>query len=126
MEIISRLLCSMFNSCIVTMGMVIGRFVELFFCAVLINLFGFMIVSGENLPLTPIYIVGIGILFAIGMCICAVIIFIFMSFAAYIFTILIDIYETYKKYIPTISLRINFNFNINKFLNYTVVTCRKL
>jgi hypothetical protein len=115
----------MFNSCIVTIGMVISRFVELLFCAIIIDTFGFMIVSEEGLPLTPIYIVGIGILFVIGMCICGAIIFIFMGFTAYIFTILIDIYKTYKKYIPTIPLRIKFNFNIDKFLNYTVATCRK-
>lgn len=125
MKIISRLLCSMFNSCIVTRGMIIERFVELLFCAIVIDLLGFMIMSGENLPLTPIYIVGVGSLFIISICICAIIIFAFTVLMAYIFTILIDIYETYRRYIPTIPLCINFNFNFDKFLDYTVATCRK-
>lgn len=125
MGIINRLLCSMFNSCIVTMGMVIGRFIELLFCAIIIDTFGFMIVSGEGLPLTPIYIVGIGILFITGMCICAIITFAFAAFAVYIFTVIVDICKICKKYIPTIPLHINFNFDIDEFLNYTVATCRK-
>lgn len=126
MEIISRLLCSIFNSCIVTRGMVIGRFIELLLCAMVIDTFGFIITSGENLPLMPVYIVGFGSLFVIVICICVVITFAFMALAAYIFTTIINIYRMYKKYIPKIPLHINFNFDIDKFLNYTVATCRKL
>ena len=123
MGIISRLLCSMFNSCIVTRGMIIGRFIELLFCAIVIVTFGFIITSGENLPLIPVYIVGFGCLFVIIVCTCAVITFAFMALMTYIFTIIIDIYKAYKKYMPKIPLRINFDFD--KFLNHTVSTCKR-
>ena len=125
MEIISRLLCSMFNSCIVTRGMIIGRFVELLFCASIIDYFGFMITSGENLPITPIYIVGVGTLFIIVLCILTVVTFLCLTIAAYIFTIIIDISKICKKYISKIPLRINFDFDLDEFLDHTVAKCRK-
>ena len=114
-ELVNILLCSMFDSCIVTFGMVVERFAGLTAIAILIDIVGFAIILDSTLQNTWYNVVIAGILVS---CIASVVALVI----SYIFYLLSELRDSSvlklegKGYDSTSS---------GKLWNKTIATCRK-
>ena len=114
-ELINRLLCSMFDSCIVTFGMIIERLCTLTAIAIAINIFGFAIVFENAMVYTWYNVVITGTLMAGTIVVVA-------SVVAYLMYLLSELKDS-------IVLKLSSGYydstSSDKLWDKTVATCRK-
>ena len=114
-ELVNRLLCSMFDSCIVTFGMIVERFAGLTAIAIIIDIVGFGIVMDAALQLTWYNVVIAGILV---LCIASVVALII----GYLLYLLSELRDS-----SVLKLDIGYysDTSSGKLWNKTIATCRK-
>ena len=114
-ELINRLLCSMFDSCIVTFGMIVERFVGLTIIATIIDVIGWSLLTDNGPAITWYNVVITGTLMIGVMVIVATI----AGFALFRLSELKD----------SIVLKLDIGYydstSSGKLWNKTVATCRK-
>ena len=114
-ELVNRLLCSMFDSCRVTFGMIVERFTGLTAIAILIDIVGFGIVFDSTLQNTWYNVVIAGIL-VLGI---ASVVALIIGYLLYPLSELKD----------SIVLKLDIGYysdtSSGKLWNKTIATCRK-
>lgn len=114
-ELVNRLLCSMFDSCIVTFGMIVERFVGLTIIATIIDVIGWCLLADNGATITWYNVVIIGTLMIGALIVVA-------SVGAYLLYLLSELKDSI---VLKLSSGYYDNTSSGKLWNKTVATCRK-